>query len=160
MSGSQNLAFKILGIDHIGLAPKELGIAQNFLRDFLSLPFHGEEIVESQGTKTVFFGSSSKQDGSISSSDESYSDACITQLELLEATSPTSPIASFLAKKGSGIHHIALRVDKIVAALDHLKKEGVRLIDESPRKGSHETLIAFIHPSATGGLLIELVEKS
>lgn len=81
-----------------------------------------------------------------------------SKIELLEPTSEDSPIAKFLAKKGSGIHHLAFQVDDLVAELDRLKAEGVRLIDEKPRRGAHNALIAFLHPKSTGGVLIELCQ--
>jgi methylmalonyl-CoA/ethylmalonyl-CoA epimerase len=82
-----------------------------------------------------------------------------SRIELLEATSADSPISKFLAKRGPGIHHIALRVEDIRARLADLKSKGARLIDEEPRTGAGGCLVAFIHPSSTGGVLIELVEN-
>jgi methylmalonyl-CoA epimerase len=81
-----------------------------------------------------------------------------SRIELLEPTSNDSPVARFLSKRGPGIHHIALRVDNIRAALSRLSASGARLIDETPRIGAGGCLVAFIHPSATGGVLVELVE--
>ena len=81
-----------------------------------------------------------------------------SRIELLEATSADSPIAKFLEKRGPGIHHIAVRVDDIHVALAELKRKGARLIDEEPRKGAGGCLVAFVHPSSTGGVLLELVE--
>jgi len=82
-----------------------------------------------------------------------------SRIELLEPTSDESPISKFLAKRGPGIHHIAFGVDDIRAALADLKSKGTRLIDDEPRAGSGGCLVAFIHPSSTGGVLIELVER-
>jgi methylmalonyl-CoA/ethylmalonyl-CoA epimerase len=82
-----------------------------------------------------------------------------SRIELLEPTSDDSPISKFLAKRGGGIHHIAFGVEDIRAALADLKSKGTRLIDEEPRAGSGGCLVAFIHPSSTGGVLIELVER-
>ena len=82
-----------------------------------------------------------------------------SRIELLEGTSADSPIARFLEKRGPGIHHIAVRVDDIRAALANLKQKGARLIDEEPRKGAGGCLVAFVHPSSTGGVLLELVEN-
>ena len=81
-----------------------------------------------------------------------------TRIELVEPTSKDSPVARFIARKGEGLHHIAFRVEGIETMLARLKKEGLRLIDEKPRKGVGKTKIAFIHPSAASGVLIELVE--
>jgi methylmalonyl-CoA epimerase len=83
-----------------------------------------------------------------------------TRLELLEPTAPDSPVAKFLEKRGPGIHHIAVRVDNIRATLAQLKERGARLIDETPRIGAGGCLIAFIHPSSAGGVLVELVERA
>jgi methylmalonyl-CoA epimerase len=77
-------------------------------------------------------------------------------LELLEGTAEDSPIARFVAKRGPGLHHLTLRVDDIHAVLAHLKARGVRLIDETPRDGAHGSLVAFIHPAAAHGVLVEL----
>src|SRR6185436_15921927 len=77
-------------------------------------------------------------------------------LELLEATASDSPIAAFIAKRGPGLHHITLRVEDLRAALSHLAARGVRLVDTEPRPGAHGSLVAFIHPSAARGVLVEL----
>jgi methylmalonyl-CoA/ethylmalonyl-CoA epimerase len=81
-----------------------------------------------------------------------------SRIELLEATSEDSPVARFLRKRGPGIHHIAIGVDDIKAKLERLKEKGVRLIDETPRIGAGGCLVAFIHPSSTNGVLLELVQ--
>jgi methylmalonyl-CoA epimerase len=80
-------------------------------------------------------------------------------LELIEPLSETAPIARFLAKKGSGLHHVCIRVPDIDAALDRLRAKGVRLVDDQPRPGAHGSRIAFIHPSSAEGLLIELKQS-
>jgi len=82
-----------------------------------------------------------------------------SEVELLEPTAEDSPVAKFIAKKGEGMHHMALRVDDLEAALAELKAKGVRLIDEKPRRGAGGALIAFIHPAATGGVLLELCQR-
>ena len=81
-----------------------------------------------------------------------------SRIELLEGTSPESPISKFLEKRGGGVHHIAIAVDDIQSALADLKAKGARLIDETPRTGADGCLVAFIHPSSTGGVLLELVQ--
>jgi methylmalonyl-CoA epimerase len=78
---------------------------------------------------------------------------------LLEATADDSPIAKYLGKRGPGLHHVALRVDDIRAALAELKSRGVRLIDEAPRPGAHGALVAFVHPSSAHGVLVELIQR-
>jgi methylmalonyl-CoA epimerase len=82
------------------------------------------------------------------------------RIELLEPTHADSPVAKFLEKRGAGIHHLAVRVDDIRAALQSLKESGARLIDESPRVGAGGCLVAFVHPAAAGGVLLELVEHT
>lgn len=145
--------FRILGINHVGLAPKDPAAAAKFFRENLGLSFVGEEFVASQLTNTIMFSSAPPSP---------HSEA--PRLEILEAKlgadGSEGPITKFLAKKGSGIHHIALSVDNLDAALSALKTRGVKMIDTSPRPGAHNTRIAFIHPEATGGLLVELVEES
>ena len=125
-------------IDHVGIAVGDLGKALAFFRDALSLELEAPEEVPSQRVRAHFL-----QAG----------DAAV---ELVEATADDSPIARFIAQRGPGIHHLALRVDDIVAALAELKAKGVRLIDETPRPGAHHSLVAFIHPSSTHGVLVEL----
>ncbi len=138
--------FKVLGINHVGLAPKDPAKARTFLTDILGLGFHGDELVKAQKTITAMFSSSSITETG-------------PRLEILIPDQGEGPIATFLEKKGSGIHHIAMTVDSVEKAVASLKKKGVRLIDESPRPGAHETRIVFIHPESTGGLLVELVEE-
>jgi methylmalonyl-CoA epimerase len=82
-----------------------------------------------------------------------------THVELLEALTPDSPVGKFLAKRGPGIHHIALEIDDIAASLAELKSKGARLIDETPRVGAGGCLVAFVHPSSTDGVLLELVQR-
>lgn len=81
------------------------------------------------------------------------------RIELVEPASPDSPVAGFLAKRGGGLHHLAWKVDDVAAAIARLEAASVRLIDKAPRPGAHHTRIAFVHPSATGGVLMELVEE-
>ena len=125
-------------IDHIGIAVGDLEASLRFFRDELGLELEAPEDVPSQRVRAHFL-----QAG----------DAAI---ELVEPTADDSPIAKFIARRGPGIHHVALRVDDIVAALAELKGKGVRLIDETPRPGAHNSLVAFIHPSSTHGVLVEL----
>ncbi len=81
------------------------------------------------------------------------------RIELVEPAAPDSPIKGFLEKRGGGLHHVALRVENVARALEKLRAAGMRLIDGTPRPGAHGTRIAFVHPSATGGVLVELVEE-
>jgi methylmalonyl-CoA/ethylmalonyl-CoA epimerase len=134
-------------VDHIGIAVASLADATAFYRDVLGFELEPAEDVPSQRVRAHFLHAG-----------EPASDASIVALELLEATADDSPIATFLARRGPGMHHIALRVPDIVAALAHLTARGVRLIDETPRPGAHGALVAFIHPSSTHGVLVELTQ--
>ena len=125
-------------LDHIGIAVDDLASSLAFFRDALGLELDASEEVASQRVRAHFLRAGG------------------ASLELLESTAPDSPIAKFLAKRGPGLHHLALRVDDIKAALDQLKSRGVRLIDEHPRAGAEGALVAFIHPSSTHGVLVEL----
>jgi len=125
-------------IDHIGIAVADLEASLTFFRDALGLELAAPEEVPSQRVRAHFLA------------------AGAATFELLEATSEDSPIARFVAKRGPGMHHVALRVDDIVAALAELKTRGIRLIDEVPRPGAHDSLVAFLHPSSTHGVLVEL----
>ncbi|WP_295157381.1 methylmalonyl-CoA epimerase [Selenomonas sp. AE3005] len=136
--------FKVLGVDHIGIAVGDLKEVGYFWGDMLGLPNNGEETVEEQKVTTGFFPT---PNGS--------------EIELLAATADDSPIAKFIEKNGGrgGIQHIALRVDNLEAALADLKEKGVRLIDEKPRKGAGGAKIAFVHPKASHGVLLELCQR-
>jgi methylmalonyl-CoA/ethylmalonyl-CoA epimerase len=132
-------------IDHIGIAVGSLTDSLAFFRDALGLELDRPEEVLSQRVRAHFVFTADGPDGS--------------KLELLEATADDSPIAKYVARRGAGLHHVALRVEDIGAALVELAARGVRLIDETPRPGAHGTRVAFVHPSATGGVLVELVQK-
>ena len=136
--------FKVLGVDHIGIAVSDLKEVGSFWGDTLGLPANGEETVAEQKVTTGFFPT---PNGS--------------EIELLAATADDSPIAKFIEKNGGrgGIQHIALRVDNLEAALADLKEKGVRLIDEKPRKGAGGAKIAFVHPKASHGVLLELCQR-
>lgn len=128
-------------IDHIGLATHGIDEAAKFYRDVLGLEVAETEEVAEQKVRVAMLPIGE------------------SRIELLEATSDDSPISRFLEKRGPGIHHIAVRVDDIQAALADLKQKGARLIDEEPRLGAGGCLVAFVHPSSTGGVLLELVQK-
>ena len=129
-------------IEHIGIATESIEEALKFWRDALDLQVVSTEEVEDQGVRVAMLPIGEPR------------------VELLEPTHTDSPIAKFLAKRGAGIHHIAVRVPDIRAALARLKDSGARLIDEEPRHGADNCLIAFVHPQATGGVLLELVEHA
>ena len=132
-------------LDHIGIAVKDLSAALAFYRDALGLEIEPPEEVTSQQVRAHFIPVGEPALG-----------ANGVKLELLEATAPQSAIAKHIEKRGPGLHHITLRVDDIAQALARLKARGVRLVDEEPRPGAEGSLIAFIHPASTGGVLIEL----
>ncbi|HVF54911.1 MAG TPA: methylmalonyl-CoA epimerase [Pyrinomonadaceae bacterium] len=129
-------------IEHIGIATPRLDDALRFWRDALGLDVVHTEVVEEQGVRVAMLPVGEPR------------------IELLEPTGPSSPVAKFLEKRGAGIHHVAVRVDDIRAALARLKERGARLIDETPRIGAGGCLVAFIHPSSAGGVLLELVEHA
>jgi methylmalonyl-CoA/ethylmalonyl-CoA epimerase len=133
-------------IDHIGIAVGDLGESLGFFRDALGLELDRPEDVGSQRVRAHFVFTADGRDGA--------------KLELLEATAEDSPIAKYVARRGPGMHHVALRVDDIKAALAELTSRGVRLIDEVPRPGAHGTIVAFIHPASTHGVLVELVQRT
>jgi len=133
--------FKVLKLDHIGIAVKDMEAAKKFYTEVLGMTAQGEEVVEQQKVKVCFIPSGD------------------SEIELLESTSPEGPIAKFIEKNGEGIQHIAFKVDNIENALANLKAKGVRLIDEAPRYGAGGASIAFIHPKATGGILLELSQR-
>ena len=129
-------------LDHVGIAVKDLAAALAFYRDALGLEVETPEEVASQRVRAHFLP---------------VGDA---KLELLEATAPDSAIAKYVDKRGPGLHHITLRVEDIHAALAQLKARGARLIDEQPRPGAEHSLVAFIHPAAAHGVLVELKQSS
>lgn len=128
-------------IDHLGVATADIEGALLFWRDVLGLELgHAEEVAEQRVRVAMLpLGES--------------------RLELLEPTGPDSPVAKFLEKRGPGLHHVAVRVHDIRETLANLKAKGARLIDETPRSGAGGCLVAFVHPSATGGVLLELVQN-
>ena len=158
---SKTRSFRIIGINHLGLAPKDPSKARTFFTNVLGLGFLGEELVKEQMTNTVMIDSAMTDSATATSAKIPTGRP---MLEILEnETGPDGPkpgpIAKFLAKKGSGIHHVALQVDNLDAALAYMQAHGIQMIDSTPRPGSHNTRIAFIHTESNGGLLVELVQK-
>lgn len=127
-------------LDHIGIAVKSIEESKK-IYEMLGIEMTGVEEVADQKVKTAFFPLGD------------------TEIELLESTSSDGPVGKFIASRGEGVHHLALRVDNIDQSLEELKAAGVRLIDEEPRYGAGGARIAFLHPKATGGVLIELSER-
>ncbi|MBC7901645.1 MAG: methylmalonyl-CoA epimerase [Saprospiraceae bacterium] len=128
-------------INHLGIATKDISEALKFWGDALGLENVHTEVVEDQKVRVAMLPIGE------------------SRIELLEPTSEDSPITKFLEKRGGGIHHIAVEVDDIEASLAKLKTQGMRLIDENPRIGAEGCLVAFVHPSSTNGVLLELVQK-
>ena len=133
---------KILRISHLGIASPTLTEAMERLDRIFGLKAEHTEEVADQRVRTAFYpiGEST--------------------LEYLESTDPEGPIGKFLEKKGPGIHHLAFEVDDVDAAVQELLEKGVRMIDKAPRQGAHGNRIAFIHPSETGGVLIEVCQPA
>jgi methylmalonyl-CoA/ethylmalonyl-CoA epimerase len=135
---------KALKLDHVGIAVDNLDEALKLYTGLLGLELKGTEVIEEQKVKTAFLPLGGPEG---------------TELELLESTDPEGPIGKFIANRGSGVQHLAFRVDDIDAALAELKNAGMRLIDEVPRYGAGGGRIAFLHPKATKGVLVELCER-
>ena len=133
-------------IDHIGIATNSLEEGSTFW-NIIGLQAQGEDdFVEDQGVTTRFFPlSSASSDG--------------PNIELLEPSGPNTPIGKFLSKRGEGIQQLCLSVDDLEKMISHLINHGIRMLDESPRKGAHDSLIAFVHPRSTGGVLVELKQR-
>jgi len=129
-------------LDHVGIAVSDLQASLAFFKDVLGLHVESTEDIASQRVRATFLNTGT------------------STLEMLETTAPDSAIARFVEKRGPGLHHIALRVEDIDAALAHLKSRGIRVIDEKPRPGAEGALVAFIHPSAAHGVLVELKQPA
>lgn len=132
---------KIMKINHLGIASKDIEEALKFWGDALGLENVHTEVVEDQKVRVAMLPIGE------------------SRIELLEPTSEDSPISKFLEKRGGGIHHIAVEVEDIEKSLAKLKSKGMRLIDENPRIGAEGCLVAFVHPSSSNGVLLELVQK-
>ncbi len=132
---------KVLKIDHIGIAVKNMDEALKLYQDVLGLNLVDTEVVAEQKVKVGFIPVGD------------------SEIELLESTAPDGPVAKFIESRGEGIQHLALRVENIEQALEELKAKGFRLIDEQPRYGAGKARIAFLHPKATGGILLEISER-
>jgi len=129
---------KILGTDHIGIAVKNINQSMDFYKRGLGLELGGIEEIPDRNLRVGFINVGT------------------TKIELIESTSGDSAIAKYIAKKDEGIHHICLLVDDIKAVLAKMKAEGFKLIDNEPREGAEGSMVAFVHPKAANGVLIEL----
>ena len=128
-------------IEHIGIAVKDLDVSNALFEKLFGAPAYKAEVVESEGVTTSFFLNGPNK------------------IELLTATNPDSPIAKFIEKKGEGIHHIAFDVEDIVSEIARLQQEGFVVLNETPKKGADNKLVAFLHPKSTNGVLIELCQE-
>lgn len=132
-------------IDHVGIATADLDMASGFWELVGMSQVVEDTIVEDQGVKVRYMGTTE--------------DADAARIELLEPTSDDTPVGRFLARRGAGVQQVCLRVENLAVTLELLRANGVRLIDEEPRAGMHGSLIAFVHPSSTGGVLVELTQR-
>lgn len=128
-------------IHHLGIAVESLARAVPIFTTLLGRGPDSEEVVDDQKVRVAVFSLGE------------------SRIELLEATSPDSAVARFISKRGQGIHHLTLSVDDLAATLAELEQKGIRLVDREPRTGAAQERIAFLHPSSTAGVLIELVEE-
>ncbi len=132
---------KLLKIDHLGIAVSSIDAKKNFWTDVLGLTLEGTETIQEQKVTTAFLPVGE------------------SEVELLESTSQDGPVAKYIEKRGEGIQHVAFRVENIEEALLELKAKGIALIDQTPRIGAGGAKIAFLHPKATSGVLVELCER-
>ena len=128
-------------IEHIGIAVNSLETSNLLFEKLFGQPPYKQEEVVSEGVKTSFFMNGPNK------------------IELLEATNEDSPIAKFIAKKGEGVHHIAFDVEDIFSEISRLKQEGFVVLNEVPKKGADNKIVAFLHPKGTNGVLIELCQE-
>jgi methylmalonyl-CoA epimerase len=135
------VTIELVDIDHVGIAVDDLDAAVERYRRTLGVEPTHRERVDDQGVDEVLFATGS------------------SFIQLLGALGPDTPVGRSLASRGPGLHHVAYRVEDIREALDHLRGEGLTLIDQEPRAGSRGTLIAFVHPRSMGGVLVELVQE-
>ena len=135
---------KMVSVSHIAIAVRNIEDAERLYETALGLKVTHREVVEEQGVRASMLETAAGD----------------TTIELLEPIGKNSPISKFLEKRGEGIHHICFTVDDIESALERLKKQGIKLINEGPRPGVDGTKVAFLHPKALNGVLIELAELS
>lgn len=133
---------KILGIEHIGIAVDSIDRDAPFWKHILNIPHRGTEVVEGQGVTTDIY------------------DTGRGKVELLEAMGPDTPIGKFLEKRGAGMHHVCFEVDNITTAIKELKQDNIQVLSNVPTMGAEGYKVVFIHPKSTGGVLVELAEKS
>lgn len=150
MTGESQRPFQVIGVHHAAMVARDPHVAQTFFGEILGLNVAFQEHVKDQKTHVSMF----EIDGVTEVPFHG-----MPHLELLEDDGSRGPVYQFQRKRGSGVHHIALKVNDLEACLLHLKNHDVKLVDPLPRRGAHDTRVAFVHPQATGGILIELVEE-
>jgi len=136
----------LTNVEHIGIAVRDIAASNDLFTKLLNVPPYKAEVVEAQGVTTSFFR--------VNPGHESQ-----TKIELLEATTPDSPIAKFLDKKGEGIHHLAFEVNDIAAEMERLKADGFTLLSDKPKRGADNKWVCFLHPKGTNSVLIELCQE-
>jgi methylmalonyl-CoA/ethylmalonyl-CoA epimerase len=129
-------------VDHIGVAVDDLDASIKLYSELLEMPLEHRETVAEQGVEAALLGVGD------------------SHVELLAPLADDTPVGKFLAKRGPGIHHAAYRCEDVASALEHCKQRGLRVIDEQPRRGIRGSLVAFLHPASTGGVLTELVQPA
>ena len=129
------------GVEHIGIAVRNLSVANELWQRLLGVPPYKSETVAREGVQTSFFSTKN------------------TKIELLEATNADSPIAKFIEKKGEGVHHIAFAVADIHAEMARLREAGFELLSEEPKRGADNKWVCFLHPKSCGGVLVELCQE-
>jgi len=135
-------AHMLMGIDHVGVAVKNLDEAIGIYQNVLGFKLESIHVLSERKVKVAFLSSSGE-----------------TRIELLEPLGSDSPVAKFLENRGEGIHHIAVKVENINVALEDFKRKGVVLVDDKPRMGAEGAKIAFVHPKSTKGVLLELIMR-
>lgn len=163
-----NHEFEVLGIDHIAIVPRNAGESERFFVEMLGLGLNGREEVRHEKVEVTMLRTSSigdlaeqtrqgnqEQEVGPNNAGAKSGEA---KIELLTGTEEDSVVSRFLRQRGGGVHHIALRVSDVEQAWKYLSSQGVPVIGEGVRRGAHGTKVLFIHPRATGGVLIELVE--
>ena len=128
-------------IEHIGIAVKDMEVANKVYEQLFGVKHYKSEVVDSEGVSTSFFKVGE------------------SKIELLQATNDDSPIAKFIVKKGEGMHHIAFAVDDIRSEIQRLKEEGFILLNEEPKRGADNKWVVFLHPKSANGVLIELCQE-
>jgi methylmalonyl-CoA/ethylmalonyl-CoA epimerase len=138
---TQKFILSVMKIEHLGVAVSSIATSDNVFAKLFNVSPYKSETVESEGVTTSFFHLGN------------------AKIELLEATRPDSPIAKYIEKRGEGLHHVAFEVEDIEAEMERLRSQGIRLLNEAPKKGADNKLVCFVHPKDCGGVLVELCQE-